>query len=175
MQRPQRPSGFTLVELMVTIAVAAVIMTIAVPSFTHLRVSGALTTQANSLTAGINLARSEAIRRNASVHFCRTATDSSSDCANAVGDWNHWAVVASGDILRRGTLDTLGNRITITSDLNQDRLRIGPDGMARSGSSLLTDGYIQVKADGGTKEKVRCVRLGPGSRLSVERSEEDCS
>jgi type IV fimbrial biogenesis protein FimT len=55
--------GFTLIELMVTVAVAAILMTVAVPSLTTFLRNAELTTRVNSLLASINAARSEAMKR----------------------------------------------------------------------------------------------------------------
>lgn len=59
--------GFTLVELMITLSVAAILMALAVPNFTTTIKNNRLTTQANELISSINYARSEAIRRGTSV------------------------------------------------------------------------------------------------------------
>lgn len=77
---PGRSRGFTLVELMVTIAIAAILITIAVPSFRNLMVSNALTTAANDIVGAMNLARMEAIKLNTNAQFCgNTATSNGSD------------------------------------------------------------------------------------------------
>jgi type IV fimbrial biogenesis protein FimT len=55
--------GFTLIELMVTIALAAILMAIAAPSFTTFQRNAELTSRINSLLASINTARSEAMKR----------------------------------------------------------------------------------------------------------------
>ncbi|SEL56948.1 type IV fimbrial biogenesis protein FimT [Ectothiorhodospira marina] len=167
--------GFTLVELMVTLSVAAILMTVAIPGFLSLRVSNALSTQSNELVAAINLARSEAIRRNARVRVCRVASETSTDCAGSSANWTHWAVVTPDGVARLGEVDTLGGRITVSSDLNADTLTLGPDGLARSGSSLATGHHISIAADGGNSQPVRCLRLGAGSRISVERQSGACS
>lgn len=167
--------GFTLVELMVTLSVAAILMTVAIPGFLSLRVNNALTTQANEFIAGIQLARSEALRRNERVQFCRVTSATATACAGSGGNWTHWAVVTPDEVVRRGLVDTLGERITVTSDLDGDTLTLGPDGLARSGSGLATGHFIEIAADGGTAEPVRCLRLGAGSRASVERQEGGCS
>src|SRR5699024_2853159 len=62
--------GFTLVALMVTIFVAAILMAIAVPSFKHITASSRLTTTANQFVDALNTARMEAIKRNAHTAFC---------------------------------------------------------------------------------------------------------
>jgi len=66
--------GFTIIELMITLVVAAILLTIAIPSFTYLTVSNRLTTTANELVNRLALARSDAIKRNALI---RIATDGS--------------------------------------------------------------------------------------------------
>lgn len=65
----QRNAGFTLIELLVTLAVAIIIMTIAVPGFQGLMSSSRLSSDYNEILSGLNLARSEAIKRRESVSF----------------------------------------------------------------------------------------------------------
>ena len=55
--------GFTLIELMVTIAIAAILMMVAVPGMTAFKRNAELTSTTNSLLAAINAARGEALKR----------------------------------------------------------------------------------------------------------------
>ncbi|TAL73336.1 MAG: prepilin-type N-terminal cleavage/methylation domain-containing protein [Rhodanobacter sp.] len=78
--RPANRRGFTLVELMVTVAVAAILLTIAVPSFNRIINANRLSTAANEMVGALNVARMEAIKRNGSVQFCsNSATNNTSD------------------------------------------------------------------------------------------------
>lgn len=64
-----KSGGFTLIELMITIAVLAILLAIAVPSFQTLIINMSITSAANEMTAALQQARMEAIRRNRSVSF----------------------------------------------------------------------------------------------------------
>ena len=55
--------GYTLMELMVTITIAGILLSIAIPNFTSIISSNRLTTYANELVTALNFARSEAIKR----------------------------------------------------------------------------------------------------------------
>lgn len=58
--------GFTLIELMVTVAIATILMLVAIPSLTTFRRNAELTSATNTLVASINAARGEAMKRGVS-------------------------------------------------------------------------------------------------------------
>src|SRR5690625_1849031 len=96
----RRSAGFSLVELMITIAVLAVIIAISAPSFTGVFNNNRLTARANELVASLQSARSEALRRNAPVVVCRS-TDGAT-CEGAAGNWDQWiTVVGTDEVLRQ--------------------------------------------------------------------------
>lgn len=65
--RRKRADGFTLVELMVTLSLVAVLMTVAVPSFQAFKRNSELTGAANTLVATLATARGEAMKRGRTV------------------------------------------------------------------------------------------------------------
>ena len=69
----QRVRGFTLVELMVSIGILAILTAVAIPSFTAIMINYRLTSIANTFVASAQLARSEAIKRNSRVTMCMSA------------------------------------------------------------------------------------------------------
>lgn len=84
--------GLSLIELLVTMSIAVILLTIGVPSFVDMITSNTATSYANDLLADINYARSEAITRGTRVVVCKgAATAVGSDCAT--GNWEDgWKV-----------------------------------------------------------------------------------
>ncbi|WP_152225376.1 GspH/FimT family pseudopilin [Pseudomonas sp. SCB32] len=105
--------GFTLLELMVTIAVAAVLLSLAVPSFTDATLSGKLTASANDLVAGVALGRSEAIKRNAVTSMC--VSSNGSTCL-ASGGWEQgWIILSGGSVIQKHAAAPGGFKVTSTA------------------------------------------------------------
>jgi len=88
-----RHSGFTLIELMVTIAVLAVLLALGLPSFQQSLRSNRVATATNEMIASLSLARSEAIRSTRGGGVC-----ASGDGEGCNGDWSDgWLVWADAN------------------------------------------------------------------------------
>ena len=74
--KKQMVSGFTLIELLVTIAVMAIIATIAIPGFQSFIASNRFAADYNSILAGMNYARAEAVKRRGDVLLEMSASGS---------------------------------------------------------------------------------------------------
>lgn len=92
-------AGFTLYELMITLAVAAIIISFGVPGFQSLVQDSRSVSHTNDLVTALNYGRSEATRRGAPIDVC-----ASSDAAacNGANDWSvGWIVrTPAGEVLR---------------------------------------------------------------------------
>jgi len=105
-------SGFTLIELIVAVGVAGIVMGIAIPSFQSSIKNNRITSETNRLVSDIQLARSEAMKRNTRVILCRSATPTAATptCSGTANTWSTgWLVFASGDANNtyESTTDTL--------------------------------------------------------------------
>jgi type IV fimbrial biogenesis protein FimT len=67
-RRPQK--GFSVIELMIAVAIVAVVTALAFPSYKAWIQNTKIRTSAESILNGLQIARAEAVKRNASVKFC---------------------------------------------------------------------------------------------------------
>lgn len=84
------PRGFTLAELMITVAVLVVLVIIATPSLNEATLGNRLTAYSTRLMVSAYLARGEAIKRNVLVTLCASANGT--DCATTGGWEQGWIV-----------------------------------------------------------------------------------
>jgi len=110
--------GFSLVELIVSIAVLSILISVAIPSFNSSILRVRASSSADTLITSINYARSEAITRNQRIVLC--ASDDGLNCLAPQG-WNDgWIVMiqADGAVLRYKEISTPGASITLTDAAN---------------------------------------------------------
>ncbi|BCU07709.1 GspH/FimT family pseudopilin [Allochromatium tepidum] len=138
--KPGKQRGLTLIELMVTLAVAVIILSMGIPSFQSMIQSNRLTSAANEFMAALNYARSEAIKRGQGIILCKTTTFTA--CTEGGNKWetgwmafldkdknNKWS---SGDeILRVWQALPAGYTLRPNNNFN-NYLRYGPDGAANN-------------------------------------------
>lgn len=88
-----KQKGLTLVEVMSTISIIAVVNAIAGPTLGETIKRNQLRSQADLVLTSLNLARSEAVKRNQPVSICRSADGASCD-----GNWQDgWIVFTNLD------------------------------------------------------------------------------
>ena len=77
-------SGFSLVELLIGIAILALLMALGVPEYATFLNNSRVRTTADTLLSGLNLARAEAVKRNARVQFVQTDEEPLENLVNAL-------------------------------------------------------------------------------------------
>ena len=162
--------GFTLIELMVTLAVMAIVLGLAVPGFQSVVNGNRLSAAANELVASLQTARMEAIRRSRRVVVCSSAnanagTDATCATANVDGWITFMDANSDGDFDKVG--DTLLRNSTFDGNVlvgGDDKVMYRADGLARDGSgALMTSGNVRMRIDTSQPAKnVRCIDISTG-------------
>lgn len=134
-----RAKGFSLLELMTALAVAGVVLGIAAPSFNEFRRNNRLTGVANDFLAAVQIARTEAIKRQQIVSICSTTdvpTDPDAECT--LGDFTSWLVFVdtNGNCLRAGVNEIILKADgpiddNVDTDSNGDCISFAPTGFVR--------------------------------------------
>ena len=136
--------GFTTTELMIVVAIVAVLTAIAVPNMRSMIQTQRVRTASFDLNAGVTVARSEAIKRNSSVTMTPGA-----------GGWvDGWTVT-----------DSAGNIVAKQDKFNQVDVA-GPATLAFNGMGRLIGPATQFQLSSGelTNDKWRCVKLDISGR-----------
>ena len=143
--------GFTLVELMVTISVLAVLMAVGIPSFQGVIASSRVTTATNDFMATLAQARSNAIRRGGRVTVCKSADGAS--CVTT-GNWEQGWIMFNDDdhSAANASVDT-GETITFASPAltngivmkgNLNYVSFGADGLPKNMNGSGYFGTIRI-------------------------------
>jgi type IV fimbrial biogenesis protein FimT len=169
-----RQRGFTLLELMTTLAIAGILLGITVPAFQGMMVSSRLRTTTNDFAAAVNIARSEAITRNRPVTFCRVVLANDTACAAASDTWSNWVIRDAAGVIRRGSITNAGS-VTVVSTLTDDRLVFSPDGLTRNATGVVVGGgTISICSSRSSNDNVRQLTLGSASRVTIDKTSGAC-
>jgi len=155
-------NGFTLVELMVTLAVAIILLAVSVPLFRSMVSNNALVAQTNAIVTALNLARSEAVKRGAGVAVCpkATAAVADTDCGSNANWTNGWHVFTDagtggdfdgGDVVLRHW-EPLPSGASLTTAAASIRFEA-------DGSAGTVERTFQVAYAGTKGAQDRCVRV----------------
>ena len=147
--------GFTLLELMVAIAVLAILATVGVPSFQDLIQNNRVTTQTNELVTALNLARTEAVKRGRNVEVEVEQTNPG------------W--MATVRLSNPGTepdlrvVDRTGSGITV----NEETVVFGPRGVPTTSPTFVMEPETSC-----TGQKHRSIAIAVSGQITTTR--QDC-
>jgi type IV fimbrial biogenesis protein FimT len=169
--------GFSLVEAMMTLAVAAIVLSMAVPSFQNYIQNSRQTSAVNDLATALQLARSTAITRRVQVTVCKS-TDGAT-CPVDSGDWSQGWIIFT-DPNNSGTLDAgeellrvhaalPGNATFSGNRLVDDNVSFSAQGLARGSNGTIT--YCDAR--GATHAAALVISVGGQVRRAADDSGSD--
>jgi type IV fimbrial biogenesis protein FimT len=164
--------GFTLVELMVALAIMSILVMAAAPNFSAAVKRNRIESQLKDLAGHVKLARSEAISRSRTVTICRSSDQATCSAAAPLGDWsigwitfldiNGNATVDGDDIVLR-VHDGLDQNILTVTDSNPIPGNVGDIQFTRDGvNSRVT---FEMCEDGGENKMARALIMELTGRL----------
>lgn len=173
--RRHKQSGISLIELLGTISIVAVVNSLAGPTLGETFKRNQLRSQAERVMTTLNLARSEAVKRNQPVSICR-----SEDGASCSGEWSDgWIVFSNLDndnVVDNGADEVIrvykgladGHRFTGT--LGDDALTYFSDGSYAAGSET-----VRICSEDGDLDQSWTVEVNTVGRPRVTQGASDCS
>lgn len=157
-----------MVEMMTVLVVVGVLLTIALPSYSVLRLRTKLKSYANELVASVYLARGEAIKRNAPILMC-ISTDGST-CLGS-GDWDQGWIVRdinpTGVVIRYQQMLPLGMKLVASPNVTQ--MTFQPSGIVLTPTTIT---ICQESPSVGIEERV--VTISATGRHRVETTQAGC-
>ncbi len=184
-------TGFSLIELLVTIVVLGVVLAIGVPGFQNSVRNSHMTSATNDLVTAFQLARSEAIKRRVPVILCVTDTSSDDDAdCDASKSWTDgWLAFADNDgdnalgieddiLLRHPSVTEAGTvRVLLaTEGALADSITYDPSGFPRPYADGSTGGFLLLCDDRNDNNVVRLINVSQTGRpmvTSIDRLPDD--
>lgn len=134
----RRQSGVTLVELLIVIAIAAILVSLAGPSFSDFINRTRQNSVVSQLVGDLNRARSEAIKRNTPVLLCVRKTDSA--CGITTNWQNGWLICVGSTACTTSLSVHAALPATLTLNGNDSKVQFRPNGSSGGAVTLTAAG-----------------------------------
>ncbi|HWP94287.1 MAG TPA: GspH/FimT family pseudopilin [Gammaproteobacteria bacterium] len=128
-----RSYGFTLIELMVVVALVAILATVAIPGFREMIANNRQVSRLNEIVASLHLARSEAVKSGASVSVCASAGPNYDACSG-VNAWEDGWIVFVENAPANGDFDAGETLLQVFQDFDVPDLTL----RAKNGAADVT-------------------------------------
>ena len=162
------PRGITFIEFLVTLLIAAMFISLAVPSYYSFIQNNKVVGITNKLAASFNFARMEAIKRGSKISICSASNAALTSCGSTSQWAQGWivftdadqnnAIESNNDLLK--VHEPLPAGVTVTSNLAI--VNYSTSGFLTSGTLTMT-----IRAQGCTGNNARTLSISNSGRLSI--------
>lgn len=150
--------GFTLVELMVAVAIMSILLTLAVPMMRNIIANSYASGVSNEFVAALSYARSEAVKRRSPITMCTSSNATTCRTDGNAANWHlGWIILNGAQVLRVG--EQLGGGATV----------VGPTSLTYQATGSAPSNSFQVRLPNCTGNNNRDVTVGVTGRVGVSR------
>jgi type IV fimbrial biogenesis protein FimT len=166
-----RAPGFTLVELLMTMSIAAILLTLAVPSFRYVTNANRIAGEVNGLLGDLQFARAEAIKEGRTVTVCVSVDGAT--CTNSTAWQRGWivfsdptnvGVVDAGETILR-VQSTFSNNDTYVASNNVSAITFNREGYA---IGIANGTLITLHDSTDTSAWTRCLSINLSGQMTTE-------
>ena len=176
--------GFTLIELIVTLAVVSILLLTGIPVLNQMTTSNRLVTQINSIAGSLSVARSESIKRGESITLCGSTDGATCDTSNWESGWIVFTDADNNAVLNSATESMLkivdqfsgGTTLRLSQSDSASIMRYRSDGSLRDQNSDATrtdKGTFTLCDSSASVTKAKAINVNPLGRVSRAEDTDD--
>jgi len=176
--------GFTLIELIVTLAVVSILLLTGIPMLNQMTSNNRLVTQINNIAGSLAVARSESIKRGASITLCGSTDGATCNSSSWESGWIIFSDANNNAVFDSATESMLkivapfsgGSTLRLSQSDSASIIRYRSDGSLRDldADATLTDrGTFTLCDNTASTTKAKAININPLGRVSRAEDTDD--
>ena len=159
-------SGFTLVELLITITIATILMSIGIPSYKYVTTSNRVSGEINALLADMQFARYEAVKEGLTTKICPTTAGGTTCSATATWSSGGWIVLSGAGLVLRQQLpfSSFNSSDVLTNKAGSTAITFNREGYALNLGAI---DVFSLHDPNNIPSYTRCLMLGTSGFLTT--------